>query len=210
MDFQALFGSPLAAILLAIAMLGHHTTSAPQVSAPALAVRPPSAVFLQTAPPAATTITKAQAELAALAASPGQTVDHTRLSQVNGKAVYDVDFANGGGAQVDATTGAIIVSEAAGMDHGGRGGRDGGNQAALAAKATVTKAQAEAAALAASPGNTVDHSRLGDDNGTVFWDVDFSNRGGVRVNALTGAILAREAAGTDHGGHAPGAAPGNR
>jgi hypothetical protein len=48
----------------------------------------------------------------------------------------------------------------------------------------------------------------------VYWDVDFSNGGGVKVNAQTGAIIATEAAGTDQGGPhggrhggAPGSAP---
>jgi len=73
------------------------------------------------------------------------------------------------------------------------------------AKAAITQQQAEQAALAASPGNTVDHSRLGNDNGTAFWDVDFTNGGGVTVNAQTGAVIATEAAGTDKGGHMGGA-----
>src|SRR5437868_3397795 len=73
-------------------------------------------------------------------------------------------------------------------------------QAPQAANATITQQQAEQAALAASPGNTVDHSRLGDNNGTIFWDVDFTNGGGVTVNAQTGAVIATEAAGTDHPG----------
>src|SRR5439155_21657415 len=117
-----------------------------------------------------------QAEQAARAASPGNTVDHTRLFDQNGTAAYDVDFTNGGGVIVNAQTGAVITTEAAGADKGGHMG-GGADQAALAAKATVTKEQAEQAALKASPGNTVDHSRLGDDNGTVFWDVDFTNGG---------------------------------
>ena len=70
------------------------------------------------------------------------------------------------------------------------------------ANVKITQQQAEQAALAASPGNTVDHTRLGDQNGTPIWDVDFANGGGVTVNALTGAVIATEAAGTDHpGGH---------
>lgn len=150
-------------------------------------------------------ITQQQAEQAALAANPGATVDHTSLQSQNGNPVYDVDFTNGGGAIVDGNTGAIITNEAAGQDQGGRGGhggRGGADQAALAAQAKITQAQAEQAALAASPGNTVDHSRLGQDaNGTIFWDVDFTNGGGVVVNAQTGAIITTEAAGTDQGGH---------
>jgi hypothetical protein len=41
----------------------------------------------------------------------------------------------------------------------------------------------------------------------VFWDIDFTNGGGVTVNAVTGAVIATEAAGTDQGGHGHG--PGN-
>jgi uncharacterized membrane protein YkoI len=154
------------------------------------------------------TITQAQAEAAALAASPGNTIDHTNLGNQNGVAIYDVDFANGGGVIINAETGAVIATEAAGLDKGGRGGggrgpKGGGpDQAALAAKATVSQADAEKAALAANPGSTVDHSRLGGDvNGTIFWDVDFANGGGVTVNAVTGAVITTEAAGTDKGGH---------
>ncbi len=154
-------------------------------------------------------ITKAQAEQAALAASPGNTVDHSSLQDQNGTAVYDVDFTNGGGALVNGQTGAVISTEAAGADKGGHrggGGKGGADQAALAAKATVKQAQAEQAALAANAGSTVDHARLaGDPNGTIFWDVDFSNGGGARVDAMTGKVIASEAAGTDQGGHMKGA-----
>ncbi len=185
-------------------------TAVPSQSAPAQPA-PKSSTPIQAA------ITQAQAEQAALTASRGNTVDHTSLQDQNGTAVYDVDFTNGGGVVVDANTGAVIATEAAGADKGGnrgpgggRGGHGGGaDQAALAAKATVTQQQAEQTALTTSPGNTVDHSRLGQDaSGTIFWDVDFDNGGGVVVNAQTGAVITTEAAGTDQGGrpHAPAAA----
>ena len=229
MRVKAIAGSTLAVALLGLgvlvgSMLGTGSTSAqtsgsgnnPQTTAPQStspqATAPqstaPQSTLPQTAP--STKITQQQAEQTALAASPGNTVDHTALvNDQNGNAVWDVDFTNGGGATVDAQTGKIITSEAAGKDMGGRGGHMGGaNQAALAAKATVTKDQAEKTALAAAPGSTVDHSRLGGDvNGTIFWDVDFSNGGGATVNAQTGAIIANEAAGTDHGGRPGNGAP---
>jgi uncharacterized membrane protein YkoI len=152
-------------------------------------------------------ITQQQAEQAALAASPGNTIDHTSLQDQNGTPVYDVDFTNGGGVLVNGDTGAVITVEAAGQDQGGHGAgggfgghRGGADQAALAAQAKVTQQQAEQAALAASPGNSVDHSILQDQNGTIVWDVDFTNGGGVEVNAQTGAIVKVEAAGTDQGG----------
>ncbi|MEP6774026.1 MAG: PepSY domain-containing protein [Chloroflexota bacterium] len=185
---------------------------APAAQAAATAV-PSQPAPAQPAPKSSTSIqaaiTRAQAEQTALAASPGSTIDHSSLQDQNGTAVYDVDFTNGGGVVVDANTGAVIATEAAGADKGGnrgpgggRGGHGGGaDQAALAAKATVTQQQAEQTALTTSPGNTVDHSRLGQDaSGTIFWDVDFANGGGVVVNAQTGAVITTEAAGTDRGG----------
>ena len=158
-----------------------------------------------------TAITQQQAEQAALAAAPGSTIDHTRLANDNGAAFWDVDFTNGGGVTVDAQTGKVIAVEAAGTDTGGH--RGGADQQALAAKASVTQQQAEQTALAAASGSTVDHSRLGGDpNGTVFWDVDFTNGGGVTVDAQTGKVIAVEAAGTDHGGRprGPGGPPTNQ
>jgi uncharacterized membrane protein YkoI len=146
-------------------------------------------------------ITQAQAEQAALAASPGNTVDHTRLGNENGTLAWDVDFANGGGVIIDAQTGAVIKKEDAGTDQGGHGGKGGADQSALIAQAKVTKEQAEQTANTASPGNTIDHTRIGNKNGTLAWDVDFANGGGVIVDATTGAVIAKEDAGTDnHGG----------
>src|SRR4051812_49823182 len=43
----------------------------------------------------------------------------------------------------------------------------------------ITKQQAEQTALATSPGNTIDHTTLQNNNGTQVWDVDFANGGGV-------------------------------
>jgi uncharacterized membrane protein YkoI len=245
MNNKTIIGSTAAVALLGLGMLagsvvgadhafaqtgGATATPTAVVTAPAPATTPaagPSTVPVApgsnqapgTAP--APAISRQQAEQAALAASPGNTVDHTQLVNNNGQAFWDVDFTNGGGVKIDAQTGAVLATEAAGTDQGGpRGGHGGADQAALAAKATVAQADAEKAALAASPGSTVDHSRLGDDNGTVYWDVDFTNGGGVEVNAQTGAVIKVEAAGTDqggpqggHGGHggprngAPPAAP---
>jgi uncharacterized membrane protein YkoI len=210
MKIRLLIGSSMAVALLGLGILVGSTIGAGGASAQTSTGTPSTGQTAPAAPgnTAKAAITQQQAEQAALAASPGNTIDHTRLGNENGTSVYDVDFTNGGGVQVDATTGKIIATEAAGTDKGGGrmgGGPGGANQAALAAKATVTQAQAEQAALAASPGNTVDHSRLGGDpNGTVFWDVDFSNGGGATVDAQTGKIIASEAAGTDHGG------PGSR
>jgi len=217
MNIKAIIGSIAAVALLGFGIIvggiaGMSSTAAqtsvttPQ-TAPQTAPKtdPQTAPQQQTAPQTTSAkITQQQAEQAALAASPGNTIDHTRLgTDDNGTAIYDVDFTNGGGVIINAETGAVITTEAAGTDKGGHmGGRGGAEQAALAAKAKITKEQAEQTALTTSPGNTVDHSRLGQDsNGTIFWDVDFANGGGVVVNAETGAVITTEAAGTDMGGH---------
>ncbi len=211
MKINALIGSSMATGLLGLGILAGSIAGANGASAQTSS--PTSTAAITQPAPKGTgsitaAITQAQAEQAALAANAGSSVDHTRLGNDNGTAVYDVDFANGGGAQVDAQTGKVIASEAAGADQGGRGPGGGADQAALAAKATVTQAQAEQSALAANAGSSVDHSRLGGDpNGTVFWDVDFSNGGGARVDAQTGKIIDSEAAGADHGGHMGGPAP---
>jgi uncharacterized membrane protein YkoI len=201
MRIGVLVGTMMAVALVGLGMLVGSTVGTGGAAAQTPGTSGPTPQTAKTA------ITQQQAEQAALAASPGNTIDHTRLDNGNGTAFWDVDFTNGGGVTVDAQTGKVIATEAAGTDKGGHMG--GADQQALAAKATVTKDQAEKTALTASPGNTVDHSRLaGDPNGTVFWDVDFTNGGGVTVDAQTGAVIATEAAGTDHGGRPGG--PGGR
>jgi uncharacterized membrane protein YkoI len=242
MNAKTLIGSTGVAALIGVGMLagtvvgaGQAFAQTPSASAtPAAQTAPAQTAPAQTAPaqtaPAAPSapganpgsaitakLTQAQAEAAALAASPGNTIDHTTLFSQNGTPAYDVDFTNGGGVIINGDTGAVIATEAAGQDQGGHGGRGGhggpggADQAALAAQAKVTQQQAEATALGAVAGATIDHSRLGQENGTIFWDVDFTDGGGVKVDATTGAVIATEAAGSDHpnGGRPDrGAAPG--
>lgn len=68
---------------------------------------------------------------------------------------------------------------------------------ALASQAKITQQQAEQTALAANSGATVTHSSLGDENGTVVYDVELSNGSDVKVNAQTGAIISTDLAGSD-------------
>ncbi|MEA2574305.1 MAG: hypothetical protein QOH93_1603 [Chloroflexia bacterium] len=215
MKAKVLIGSSMAVGLLGLGMLVGSVAGTGRVSAQTPAATATAATAVPSAPKQApeaqatpvTAITQQQAEAAALAAAPGSTVDHTRLGSENGVAAWDVDFTNGGGVIINADTGAVITVEAAGNDsHGGRGpGGRGENQAALVAQAKITQQQAEAAALAAAPGSTVDHTRIGNESGTLTWDVDFADGGGAQVNADTGAVITVEAAGTDnHGGHRPG------
>jgi uncharacterized membrane protein YkoI len=234
MNAKSLIGAGGAAALLGLGMLAGTVVGASHAFAqtPGAGATSPPAQTAPQAPGAQTTpraertpgansgsaitakLTKAQAEAAALAASPGNTIDHTTLFSQNGTPAYDVDFTNGGGVIINGDTGAVIATEAAGQDQGGHGGRGGhggpggADQAALAAQAKVTKQQAEATALGAVAGATVEHSQLAQENGAVYWDVDFTNGGGVKVNAVTGAVIATEAAGTDHpNGGRPGHGP---
>ena len=68
---------------------------------------------------------------------------------------------------------------------------------ALASQAKITQQQAEQTALAANTGTTVIHSSLGDENGTVVYDVELSNGSDVKVDAQSGAIIGTDKAGTD-------------
>lgn len=65
---------------------------------------------------------------------------------------------------------------------------------ALAPQASITQQQAEQAALSANPGTAVLNSSLGDENGTVVYDVELNNGSDVKVNARTGAIVAIDSA----------------
>jgi uncharacterized membrane protein YkoI len=69
--------------------------------------------------------------------------------------------------------------------------------AALQAKATITNAQAEAAALAANPGTTVVKTELDNENGALVYSVELSNGMDVKVDAGNGQILHTEQAGND-------------
>lgn len=69
--------------------------------------------------------------------------------------------------------------------------------AALTALAKVSETDAKNAALAKFPGATVTTATLGDENGTVVWEIQLTDASkvahDVKVDAGTGAILATEA-----------------
>jgi uncharacterized membrane protein YkoI len=69
--------------------------------------------------------------------------------------------------------------------------------AALQVKATITSAQAEAAALAANPGTTVVKTGLDNENGVLVYSVELNNGMDVKVDAGNGNILHTEQAGND-------------
>jgi uncharacterized membrane protein YkoI len=68
---------------------------------------------------------------------------------------------------------------------------------ALASQAHISQQQAEQAALAANPGTTVTHSSLGDENGTIVYDVELSNGSDVKVDANSAAVIGTDQAGSD-------------
>src|SRR5436309_2651553 len=98
MKIRLLIGSTMTVALLGLGILVGSTIGAGGASAQTSSGTPSTAQTAPAAPgnTAKAAITQQQAEQAALAASPGNTVDHTRLA-----------------------------NEAAGSDHGGRGPRGG-------------------------------------------------------------------------------------
>ena len=69
--------------------------------------------------------------------------------------------------------------------------------AALQSKATISAADAEAAALAANPGTSVVQTELDDENGSVVYSVELDNGSDVKVDASNGTILATETGAED-------------
>jgi uncharacterized membrane protein YkoI len=69
--------------------------------------------------------------------------------------------------------------------------------AALQNNATITSAQAEAAALSANPGTTVAKTELDNENGVLVYSVELSNGMDVKVDAGSGKVLQTEQAGND-------------
>jgi uncharacterized membrane protein YkoI len=72
-------------------------------------------------------------------------------------------------------------------------------EAALQGYATVTPAEAEAAAIAANPGTTIVKTELDNENGVLVYSVELSNGMDVKVDAGTGTVLHTEPAGNDAG-----------
>lgn len=67
------------------------------------------------------TITKQQAEQTALAANPGTTVVKSELDDENGAVVYSVELSNGSDVHVDAKSGSILTTDAAGSENEAEG-----------------------------------------------------------------------------------------
>ncbi|MCY7364496.1 MAG: PepSY domain-containing protein [Frankiaceae bacterium] len=103
--------------------------------------------------------------------------------------VEEQEAADGVEEQEPALNGSVPVQEVAGQNEQQESAR-------LASQATTTQQEAEQAALAAVPG-TVSGSELGDENGSLVWEVTVTTVDGsqveVKVDAGNGAVLAQEA-----------------
>ena len=69
--------------------------------------------------------------------------------------------------------------------------------AALQSQASISAADAEAAALAANPGTSVVQTELDDENGSVVYSVELDNGSDVKVDAANGSIVATETGAED-------------
>jgi uncharacterized membrane protein YkoI len=96
--------------------------------------------------------------------------------------------------QMPSYTGSIAVDQVA-----TEGMSEADESAALQGKATISAADAEAAALAANPGATVVKTELDNENGALVYSVELSNGADVKVDAGDGAILHTDAGGDNEG-----------
>ncbi|GAB4536851.1 MAG: hypothetical protein Fur0018_27600 [Anaerolineales bacterium] len=86
------------------------------------------------------------------------------------------------GAQDPSYAGSIAVSQS-------EGASEADEAVALQSQATISAADAEAAALQANPGATVVKTELDNENGALAYSVELSNGADVKVDAGNGAIL---------------------
>lgn len=95
--------------------------------------------------------------------------------------------------------GSIQVPETA-EDHGS----EAQEAASLQGLAKISRADAEAAAAAAVPGGSIVGSELGNENGTLIYEVDMTDASGaaveLKVDAGNGSVLATESGDDDHDG----------
>ena len=77
------------------------------------------------------------------------------------------------------------------------------NEAQLAARAKITRAQAEATALKKAPGGKVKEAELEEEHGQLVWSFDIARPGTrniteVLVDAITGKVIATEIETPEH------------
>lgn len=120
-------------------------------------------------------------------------VDTDNIEEQAGEQVEDgqPDTAEAPGAedagqdeQTPSYVGSITVDQAA-----TEGMSEADEATALQSQATISAADAEAAALAANPGTTVVKTELDNENGALVYSVELSNGTDIKVDAGTGSIL---------------------
>lgn len=104
--------------------------------------------------------------------------------------------------QEPAYTGSIRVPQTADTHNdAAESANEATESAALAALATVSEADARNAALGRFPGATITSASLGDENGSLVWEINLTDTASaaheVKVDAGNGAVLAVEAGGAD-------------
>ncbi len=161
------------------------------------------------------TISPEEAQATAEAANPGSTATEVELDDENGSLVYSVELDNGLEVQVDAGDGTILHTEQEGHENEAHDdddddeneaydddddeneaddddADDAAESAALQELATISAADAEAAALADYPGATVVETELDKENGQVVYEVELDNGTEVIVDAADGTVLGTE------------------
>jgi len=152
------------------------------------------------------TISAEEAQAAAEAANPGTTAISVELDNENGVLVYSVELDNGLEVKVDAGDGTILHTEQEGNENEAHDDDDDGDEneaddddaddaaesAALQELATISAAEAEAAALADYPGATVIETEIDKENGQVVYEVELDNGSEVIVDAADGTVLGTE------------------
>jgi uncharacterized membrane protein YkoI len=85
------------------------------------------------------------------------------------------------------------------VEDGKRDGSEADEAATLQGKATISAADAEAAALAANPGTTVVKTELDNENGVLVYSVELTNGTDVKVDAGNGSILSTDSGADSEG-----------
>jgi uncharacterized membrane protein YkoI len=110
-----------------------------------------------------------------------------------------VDDTDGTEAQSNTDTDTVDLQCGEQVEDGKRDGSEADEAATLQGKATISAADAEAAALAANPGATVVKTELDNENGVLVYSVELTNGADVKVDAGNGSILSTDSGADSEG-----------
>ena len=144
-------------------------------------------------------ISKAEAERIALAKVPNGTIKEAGLEKEKGKVIWSLDIATPGTKDitevaVDAMTGEVVAIDKETPKQEAKE-KEKDEEAGLAAKAKISKAEAERIALAKVPNGTIKEGGIEKEKGKVIWSFDIATPGTkditeVAVDAMTGEVVA--------------------